>query len=114
MKAIENYIYHIITENCWHEVEGSEFYSPVSLKEEGFIHFSFKAQVASVAGRYYKDLNNLLLLKVKIDQLSAPLKVEASGADGNFPHVYGKLNLNALEGVFRLEKAENGAYVWEE
>ncbi|MEZ5247779.1 MAG: DUF952 domain-containing protein [Ilumatobacteraceae bacterium] len=67
------------------------------LHEEGFIHLSSEAQVALVAGAFYRDVPNLVLLHVDESKLTAELRVEQlAGAPEPFPHLYGPLNVDAV------------------
>lgn len=64
-----------------------------SLGEEGFIHCSFAHQIEPVANRWYRDLDQLFILCLDLEALSAEVRVEPS-SDGSaelFPHVYGPI-----------------------
>lgn len=93
-------IFHLVAPDVWQEV--SESYQPESLKNEGFIHFSTKEQVAATYKRFYNN-RPMLLLTIDESKLLAKLKYEA--ADGDlYPHLYGALN---LEAVVKVEKYGN-------
>jgi uncharacterized protein (DUF952 family) len=101
-------IYHVVTEANWQQAlasagpGGQGSYAAESLKEEGFIHTSKAEQVAGVLKRYYQNQNNLLLLHIDETRLTAPLKYElAPSVNEAFPHIYGRLNLDA---VIKAEK----------
>tara|TARA_R110002049_G_scaffold31318_6_gene106262 strand:- start:550 stop:834 length:285 start_codon:yes stop_codon:yes gene_type:complete len=85
-------IYHLVQKEIWKNV--STEYSPTSLKDEGFIHFSTHEQVKGTYQRFYAD-QEMLLLEIDEKKLKAELKFEE--ADGMlFPHLYGSLNLDAV------------------
>jgi len=101
-------IYHVVTARNWQKaIEtagplGQGFYEADSLAAEGFIHASNAAQVAGVLERYYSGQANLLLLYIDESKLTAPLKYElAPAVQETFPHIYGRLNLDA---VIKTEK----------
>jgi uncharacterized protein (DUF952 family) len=101
-------IYHVVTEANWQKAQqtagpcGQGFYEADSLASEGFIHTSKAEQVAGVLERYYKGQSNLLLLHIDETKLTAPLKYElAPSVNEAFPHIFGRLNLDAVV------KAEN-------
>jgi uncharacterized protein (DUF952 family) len=72
----------------------------VSLEEEGFVHCSFREQVAATAERFYAGRDDVVVLVLDPERLTSPLVVEAPvGAEPGaeeFPHVYGPLDLAAV------------------
>jgi len=114
MKMVAEKVYHIISQNIWQDIEKLEYYSPDSLYNEGFIHFCSASQVDSVVKRYYANLENLVVLEINICKLKSSLKYEGVGTDGIFPHLYGRLNLNAVENVYPLFKNDKGDVFWNE
>ena len=95
-------IYHVVTDANWQKALQQGFYEAESLAKEGFIHTSKAEQVAGVLERYYKDQSNLLLLHIDETKLTAPLKYEmAPSVNEEFPHIFGRLNVDA---VIKVEK----------
>jgi len=105
----QDWLFHICTSNAADEAKQQGLYHPSSLDFEGFIHLSFKDQVAGVYERYFTPDQDLVLLTLDRNQLSAPLKIEAAQAPatkanlsrggqrgGLFPHLYGPLNYSAV------------------
>ena len=97
-------IFHIADRDRWLQsmTAGSYTASTIGreLHEEGFIHLSSEAQVAFVAGAFYRDVPNLVLLHVDESKLTAELRVEQlAGAPEPFPHLYGPLNVDAVVAV---------------
>ena len=96
-------IYHVTTNENWSKALVNGYYEAPSLPTEGFIHMSKQEQVAGVLQRYYSGMKDLVLLHVDEALLSAPLKYEHSpSVQQEFPHVYGKLNLDAVVKVEHL------------
>jgi uncharacterized protein (DUF952 family) len=90
-------IYHVTTEQQWQHALSDGFFEEPSLKSEGFIHMCTKEQIAGVLDRYYKNMENLLLLHVDETKLHAELKLELSASVNQlFPHVYGTINLESV------------------
>ena len=90
-------IYHVVTKKAWSEALAQGWYAADSLYTEGFIHNSKKEQVAGVLQRYYKGQTDILLLHIEEAKLTAPLKYEmAPSVNEAFPHIFGKLNLDAV------------------
>lgn len=90
-------IYHVVTSASWQKALVQGFYEADSLATEGFIHTSLAEQVKGVLERYYQGQNNLILLHIDETKLSSPLKYElAPSVNEVFPHIYGRLNLDAV------------------
>lgn len=90
-------IYHVVSETNWHKAVQQGFYEADSLATEGFIHTSKATQVQDVLDRYYKGARNLILLHIDETKLTAPLKYElAPSVNEEFPHIYGRLNVDAV------------------
>lgn len=107
-----NFIYHIIKAEDWLQVSKKETYAPASLSSEGFIHFSKEDQINDVLNRYYKNEPDLLLIKVDVNKLESELKIEEVLDHGYFPHLYGKLNLNAVVDISKIFKDTQGNAKW--
>jgi uncharacterized protein (DUF952 family) len=108
------FIYHVISQREWESIAGTQFYSPQSLLDEGFIHFSFKEQIPGVIERYYKDQKGLFVLKVEVNKIKSRLEFEMVPNIGLFPHLFGKLNIDSIVGVFPLSIDENSKAFWTE
>ena len=95
---------------------GRRTYAPDSLRSEGFIHCSTPAQVIDTANRFYRGQDDLVVLHIDESRLTAELKYEASAmAHGEaagelFPHLYGKLNVEAVERVVELRCEADGTF----
>ncbi len=96
-------IYHVVSQTNWQKALQQGFYEADSLVNEGFIHTSKANQVDGVLNRYYKDVPDLLLLHIDEKKLTAPLKYElAPSVNEEFPHIYGQLNLDAVEKIEKI------------
>jgi len=96
-------IYHVVTELNWQHALQQGFYEADSLPLEGFIHASKQEQVPGVLERYYGGQSNLRLLHIDETKLTALLKYElAPSINEEFPHIYGRLNLDAVIKVENL------------
>ena len=90
-------IYHVVSGSRWQAALSQGFYEADSLATEGFIHASKENQVAGVLERYYQNQPDLLLLHIDETKLTASLKYElAPSVNEEFPHIYGRLNTNAV------------------
>ncbi len=90
-------IYHLTYKNAWESAKPTGEYAAPSLAEEGFIHCSKDIpQLIKVAARLYPGETNLMVLDVELNKLIAPLKSEPSRSGEIYPHIYGKLNVDAV------------------
>ncbi len=110
MPESARHVYHLITAPDWQRALEQGGYRPASLEDEGFVHFSFAAQVAATADRHYRTVPDLLVLEVDPARLPHPLVVEDSyGRGEEFPHLYGEFPLSAVVATHRLDRGDDGA-----
>ncbi|MBS1912896.1 MAG: DUF952 domain-containing protein [Bacteroidetes bacterium] len=102
-------IYHITLPERWQEARAAGEYAADSLLSEGFIHCSTVAQVARSLNRFYRGVSGVLLLAIDPALLRSELKYEPAHGE-LFPHIYGRLNLDAVTGVEPLKPDADGAY----
>ena len=114
MKDNNEFVYHIISDNEWNSVKNERQYYAPSLKNEGFIHFSFQQQVKDVAARYYAGQTGLILLKILVSKLEYPLKIDEVENGGKFPHLYGPLNIDSVIDTYPLTLDNNNSFSWQE
>ena len=92
-------IYHIVLPEVWKEFKGEEFYEAESLAAEGFIHCSFENQLEGVLERYYSGVERVLILEINPGKLTSKVVCEPSTNDEIYPHIYGKINSEAVIGT---------------
>lgn len=103
--------YHIVTPGFWQQFAGLDYYEAPSLYTEGFIHASKGEQVEATLNRYYKNEQEVLLLKIEASMLVPELKYEvAPSVNQEFPHIYGRLNKDAIVEILPLAAAEGGGF----
>ena len=96
-------IYHITTLPEWKTAQEAGAYTSPSLNEEGFIHCSEERQITGVLARYFKDKKELLKLVIDTEKLSSPLYFDwSSSIEDTFPHIYGPINLDAVQEVIAI------------
>ncbi len=113
-------IYHIIPPVDWEKAQQDGEYRPASLGIEGFIHNSTEEQVAPVANAFYTEQKDLLLLVIDPEKLRYPLRWDPpahpapesapASLQGEFPHIYGALNLDAVIEVRTFEANSEGLF----
>ncbi|MBO3749719.1 DUF952 domain-containing protein [Streptosporangiaceae bacterium NEAU-GS5] len=110
-------IFHLALASDWAQAQQSGEYriSTIgrTLDEEGFIHASADlAQASRVAGRFYRDVDEpLVLLTIDESRVGAPVIHEPATSPANagpaagteagelFPHIYGPLPVTAVVAV---------------
>ena len=108
-ETVPDRIFHIATDADWRRTLETGTYSTSTvgrtLEEEGFIHASRREQVRGVFDRYYRGLDeHLVLLTIDPARLTgAYVRVEAVGND-TYPHVYGPINRSAVVDVAPLDR----------
>ncbi len=94
------YFYHICNQSDWELAQKAGVYEAISLQEEGFIHLSTEAQVLNTAHLFYKGQQGLVLLFIEAEKLIPEIVFENTmGGEELFPHLYGALNLDAVEEI---------------
>jgi uncharacterized protein (DUF952 family) len=104
-------ILHIATDAAWQRATRAGVYEADSLGTEGFIHCSDPRQVLWVANTRFRERQDLVLLQIAVAKLDAPLRYEnlEGGAD-LFPHIYGPLNMDAIEQATPLLPNTDGGF----
>ena len=96
-------IFHLVARDDWASAQATGSYAPLSLGTEGFIHFSTRDQVLRSAARFYAGRDDMLVLVVDEARVCPPVRYEAAHGE-LFPHVYGALNLDAVEEALPLSR----------
>ena len=109
-------IFHIVGRGEWDRAASEGRYQPASLKSEGFIHCSTLAQLVETGNRFYRGRSDLLVLCIDERRIGFPLRHEASAlgaGEGNgerFPHIYGPLDLAAVNQVIDFPCERDGSF----
>ena len=96
-------IYHIVLPEKWNSLVSSEHYAAESLETEGFIHCSYENQLPGVLKRYYSRVEKVVILTIETEKLKSKLVAETSTGGEVYPHLYGRLNHNAVVNVEERE-----------
>lgn len=104
------------TPMLWEESQKEGFYrhSTINskLSEVGFIHATKPSQVTNMLNRNFRDRDDILLLVIDPDKIEAQVKYEKSlsGTPGEFPHIYGPLNIDAVLKTIKPTKDDSGHF----
>lgn len=93
-------ITHITKRELWDKAKRKGIYVNKSLESDGFIHCSDLNQVIKVANFLFKGQRYLVLLYINEDKVNAEIKYEdLYNAGEDYPHIYGPLNIDAVEDI---------------
>jgi len=100
-------IYHLVPADYWHNLDPAAPYLPAEFENDGFIHCTRGLDLLlPVANTFYRDVDGeFLLLVIDETRVSAEIKYE-----GDFPHVYGPLNRDAIVAVHRMGRRADGSF----
>lgn len=90
------HIFHVVLPEDWEYYKARPSYQAESLRTEGFIHCSYKHQLDEVLKRYYDGVKKVIILTIETDKLIPKLVEEPSTGGKVYPHIYGRLNHNAV------------------
>jgi uncharacterized protein (DUF952 family) len=79
-------------------------------REDGFLHFSTREQLAGTLARYYADATDLVLVAVDPEALGEALKWEPSRDGALFPHLYAPLPLSAVRWSAPIARDAGGTF----
>ena len=111
------YIFHITGASEWSRAQAEGAYHGstrgLTLDQVGFVHCAGEEQVARVANAFFGGVPGLVVLRIAIDRLNAELRFEdlAGGGDA-YPHVYGPLNLDAVDAIIPLAAGADGVFTF--
>lgn len=96
-------IFHITTKADWDLAKQIGSYVAPALKEEGFIHCCHENQVDDILNKYYSGRKDVVCLHIETDKLKSQFIFEWSPSlEQTFPHVYGPINIDAVEKIVDL------------
>lgn len=106
-------IYYITTAQELATAEETGLLIPPSFDDEGFIHCSFEHQTQAVLKKHFGDHHELIVLELDRTRLAAPVIEEnLSGGAELYPHIYGIINLSAIQRRITLTKKEDDSFDW--
>jgi uncharacterized protein (DUF952 family) len=104
-------IYHITSRDEWDFAQTNREYSAKSFAEEGFIHCSYVRQLVTVANRFFRGQNNLVLLAIDCNKITSKIVDEnLEGGTELYPHLYGLLPITAVTKVINFPCNPDGGF----
>jgi uncharacterized protein (DUF952 family) len=104
-------IFHIVAAADWRQACDGGSYQPPSLAAEGFVHFSYRRQVARTANARFAGRDGLVVIEFDPARLPAPVVDEdLYAADELFPHVYAAIPTELAVAVHPLPVGPDGRF----
>lgn len=101
MPREERWLFHIVERARWER--GDDPYMPESLAHEGFVHCSYRDQVAESARRYFAPDASLVVLEIDPSLLRSKIEVVRTPR-GPMPHVLGPIDRASVTAVIALDE----------
>jgi uncharacterized protein (DUF952 family) len=93
-----SFLYKIMSKQEWKTAQAQGIYEGSEVDQrDGFIHLSAAHQVRATAQKHFSGKADLVLISVAQEILGPSLKWEASRGGDLFPHIYGPLQLDAID-----------------
>ena len=103
-------ILHITTAGQWAAARQAGTYRGETLDSEGFIHCSTPEQVIAVANARFRGQPDLVLLDIAPDRIGPDIRWEVAENGQRYPHIYGPLNVDAVERVHEFPPQPDGSF----
>jgi uncharacterized protein (DUF952 family) len=104
-------LFHITSSTEWEAARATGEYRPQGFAREGFIHCSYAEQVIRTANKFYKGVDDLVLLEIDPSKLTCRIIEEnLEGGSELFPHVYGPLPVSAVEAAHGFPCGDDGTF----
>ncbi len=94
----EKMIYHLTTKSQWKVIQKKNHFAIPG--PDPFIHASEHHQIPGTLLKYFQDKKDILLLTIDPLKVAVEIKYEDTTGTGElYPHIYGPLNLDAIEKI---------------
>ena len=112
--VIQEMIFHTIVKKDWDVAVKSNSCGNPSLDTEGFIHCSTIDQLSKTTNKFFSGRKDIVILCIDEKLLTAEVKFENSSGllqqNKLYPHIYGKINIDAVKNVVRLVANSHGIF----
>lgn len=78
---------------------------------DGYLHCSSPEQVPGTLAKWYSTLDSVMVVTIDTARLGSEVKWEPNAVGELFPHIYGSIVPEAVEGVARLRRDSTGELV---
>jgi uncharacterized protein (DUF952 family) len=99
-------IFHLATPEEWATAQATGSIAPASLATGGFVHCSTEIQLDDTIQRHFVGTDELVLLRLRADELRDALRWEESRPGEAFPHVYRAIALDEVAEAIPWHRTE--------
>ena len=93
----ESLIYKVVARDVWESARKTGVFKGVSIDlQDGYIHFSTRAQVRETVAKHFAGQTDLLIVAVEAESLGEQIKWEPSRGGDLFPHLYDDLHFSSV------------------
>ncbi len=104
-------IYHITSLAEWNIAQARGEYQPQGFVQDKFIHCSYLHQLLTVAHRFFRGQNGLVILVIESSKINSSLVEEnLEGGTELFPHLYSLLPTTAVKGALAFPCNADGNF----
>ena len=102
---------HLVPTESWERQKSGPTYVPEAYVNDGFIHLTIgEANLMVVANLFYKqDARDYSVLELDKDRITA--RVQFDDDSGRYPHIYGPLNVDAVDAVQPVTRGDDGTFI---
>lgn len=103
--------YHLVPVEEWERQREQADYVPPAFADDGFIHCTNGLnELVAVGNQFYKgDSRPYLALILNVPKITSPVRYD--DPDQVYPHIYGPLNTDAIVGMLKAQRSEDGTFV---
>tara|TARA_B100001109_G_scaffold176590_1_gene144515 strand:- start:293 stop:649 length:357 start_codon:yes stop_codon:yes gene_type:complete len=102
-----NFLYKVLNKEEWDSAKSVGYIETELDKQDGYVHLSSAKQLALTLHLYFRELSNVVLLEIDMENIKSKLTFEedVSGKrSGKFPHLYGKLLITDIANDWNIER----------
>ncbi|MDR3521176.1 MAG: DUF952 domain-containing protein [Acidocella sp.] len=88
--------YKVLTAGQWADLQGGRFAGAAVDVADGYVHLSTAEQLGETLARHFAGQTGLVVAAVDLDRLGDAVKWEVSRGGALFPHLYGRLTMDAV------------------
>lgn len=102
---------HLTPAEVWERQAEADGYLPEAYDADGFVHLTIgEVNLLAVANAFYQnDHRAHVVLVLDLNRLTAPVRFEDEGR--SYPHVYGRINRDAVLAVRHAIRLADGSFV---
>ena len=107
----QNILLHITSLAEWEEAKTFGEYKSQGFAQENFIHCSYRHQILTVANRFYRGQDELVILLIDSSKINdSVIEENLEGGTELYPHLYGVLPIDAVSNAIAFPCNIDGSF----